>query len=172
VRAMKAFSHPPTAEQAPVDLNAALGNTLIVAANEYKYVADVETDLGDLPTVVCNGGDINQVFLNLIVNAGHAIAERVGDSGERGTITVRTRVDGEHALVSIADTGCGIPDEIADRVFDPFFTTKEEGRGTGQGLAISRTIVTERHNGSLTLETERGRGTTFHVRLPIAGEQA
>jgi PAS domain S-box-containing protein len=170
VRAMKAFSHPPAAEQAPVDLNAALRNTLIVAANEYRYVADVETDLGDLPSVVCNGGDINQLFLNLVVNAGHAIADRVGDSGERGAIRVRTRVEGPDVVISIADTGCGMPDDVAERAFDPFFTTKEVGRGTGQGLAMARTLV-DRHRGALTFDTTPGVGTTFHVRLPVAGDR-
>jgi signal transduction histidine kinase len=121
---------------------------------------------------VCNGGDMNQVFLNLIVNAAHAIEDRVGDSGQRGAITIRTRRDGEHVIVSIADTGNGIPAEVAGRIFDPFFTTKDVGRGTGQGLAIARTMVVERHGGALTFETEPGRGTTFHVRVPIGGVQA
>jgi PAS domain S-box-containing protein len=172
VGAMREFAHPPTADQALVDLNAALRNTLIVARSTYKYVAEVTTELGDLPPVVCNGGDVNQVFLNLIVNAAHAIEDRVGDGDERGTITVRTRRDGEHVTVSIADTGAGIPADVAGRIFDPFFTTKDVGRGTGQGLAIARTMVVERHGGALTFETEAGRGTTFHVRLPIAGLEA
>jgi two-component system, NtrC family, sensor kinase len=142
-----------------------------VAANAYKYAADVTTELGDLPLVVCNGGDMNQVFLNLIVNAAHAIEDRVGDSGRRGTITIRTRRDGDNVVVSIADSGGGIPAEIARRIFDPFFTTKDVGRGTGQGLAIARTMVVERHAGTLTFDSEPGHGTTFHVGLPIAGLQ-
>jgi signal transduction histidine kinase len=158
VGAMREFAHPPTADQAPVDLNEALRNTLIVARSTYEYVADVTTELGDLPPVVCNGGDVNQVFLNLIVNAAHAIEDRVGE--------------GEHVTVSIADTGVGIPADVAGRIFDPFFTTKDVGRGTGQGLAIARTMVVERHGGALTFETEAGHATTFHVRLPIAGLEA
>jgi len=170
VGAMRAFAHPPTTDQNPVDLNQALRDTLIVAANEYKYVAELETDFGDLPPVLCNDGDISQVFLNLIVNAAHAIAE-VDGAHALGRISVRTRPAGDHVLISISDTGCGIPPELAARVFDPFFTTKEIGHGTGQGLAISRTLIVERHAGQLTFETEQGRGTTFHVRLPVGGHQ-
>src|SRR3954447_757767 len=166
VGAMREFAHP-TVDKAPQDLNAALRNTLVVATGEYKYLAHVETDIGDLPLVRCNGGDIRQVFLNLVVNAAHAIED--GSRGEpaRGTIRIRTRADATHVLISVADTGCGIPAEVADRVFDPFFTTKEVGRGTGQGLAIARTLVVERHGGSLTFDTGPGAGTTFHVRLLI-----
>jgi PAS domain S-box-containing protein len=172
VGAMREFAHPPTIEQNAVDLNQALRNTLIVAANEYKYVADVETDFDELPPVRCNDGDINQVFLNLIVNAAHAIEEQLDGSRGRGLIRVRTRAEGDHVLISIGDTGCGIPSDVAGRIFDPFFTTKDVGRGTGQGLAISRTLVVERHGGQLTFETEQGSGTTFHVRLPIGAHPA
>jgi PAS domain S-box-containing protein len=164
VGAMREFGHPPTAEKTPVQLNDALKNTLVVAMNEYKYVSDVETDLGDLPRVVCNGGDINQVFLNLIVNAAHAIEER---GPERGAIHIRTVVDGDDVVISVGDSGCGIPDDVAARIFDPFFTTKQVGRGTGQGLAITRALVVDRHGGTITFDTEVGHGTTFHVRLPI-----
>jgi PAS domain S-box-containing protein len=168
VGAMREFAHPPTTEQHEFDINDALRNTLIVTANAYKYIADVTTDFGALPPVICNGGDMNQVFINLIVNAAHAIEDDVGDSGERGTIAIRTSHEGEHVLVSIQDTGGGIPPAVAGRIFDPFFTTKEVGRGTGQGLAIARTMVVERHGGTLSFESA-GRGTIFHVRLPVAG---
>jgi signal transduction histidine kinase len=169
VRAMREFAHPPTTEMAPADLNAAIENTLIVAANEYRYLAELETDLAELPPVQCNIGDISQVLLNLIVNASHAIADATGLPGgaaAKGTIRVSTRIDGDDVLVSISDTGCGIPEEVGARIFDPFFTTKEVGRGTGQGLAISRTIVNDKHGGSLTFETAPGEGTTFELRLP------
>jgi PAS domain S-box-containing protein len=169
VRAMRDFAHPPTAQMAPVDLNAALRSTLVVATNEYKYVADVETELGELPPVVCHGGDLNQVFLNLVVNAAHAIVDANRSTARRGTIRVRTVAERDHVLVSVSDTGTGIAPEVADRIYDPFFTTKDVGRGTGQGLAIARQIVVERHGGSITFETRPGRGTTFHVRLPVAG---
>ena len=111
------------------------------------------------------------MFINLIVNAAHAIEDTVGDSGERGSIAIRTRHEGEHVVVSITDTGGGIPRDVAERIFDPFFTTKDVGRGTGQGLAIARTIVVERHGGTLTFDSDPRRGTTFHVRLPVAGLQ-
>ena len=168
VRAMREFAHPPAAAKAPVDINAALRSTLVVATNEYKYVADVETELGELPAVMCDGGDINQVFLNLVVNAAHAIVDANRGSARRGTIRVRTAAVGDHVLVSVSDTGTGIAPEVADRIYDPFFTTKDVGRGTGQGLAIARQIVVERHGGSIDFETRAGRGTTFHVRLPVA----
>jgi signal transduction histidine kinase len=170
VRAMREFAHPPTMEMAPADLNAAIENTLIVAANEYRYLAELETDLAELPPVYCNIGDINQVLLNLIVNASHAIADANGSAGAtdaKGTIRVGTRIDGDDVLITVADTGCGIPDDVSSRIFDPFFTTKDVGRGTGQGLAISRTIVNEKHGGSLTFQTARGEGTTFELRLPL-----
>jgi PAS domain S-box-containing protein len=167
VRAMKEFAHPESKEMAAADLNRALLSTVTVARNELKYVADVETEFGDLPLVVCNVGDLNQVFLNLLVNAAHAINENVKGTGERGKIRVCTSAEGSNILVSIADTGCGIPDANRTRVFDPFFTTKEVGRGTGQGLAIARSVVVDRHKGSLTFESEVGKGTTFYIRLPV-----
>jgi PAS domain S-box-containing protein len=168
VRAMKAFGHPDGGEPAPADLNDAVTNTVMVARNETKYVAEVECDLGDIPPVICFVGDINQVILNLVVNAAHAIAD-VSDAGhDRGLITIRTTQQGDDVILSVSDTGCGIPPDVADRVFDPFFTTKEVGRGTGQGLALVRSIV-ERHGGSVTFDSSPGRGTTFSVRLPVDG---
>jgi signal transduction histidine kinase len=163
---MKEFAHPQT-EQAPADLNRALTTTLTVARNEYKYAAVVETQLEELPTVVCNLSDLNQVFLNLIVNAAHAI-EDVISPGELGTIRVSTARDGNSVLVTVADTGGGIPDEVRTRIFDPFFTTKEVGRGSGQGLAIARAVV-DKHGGSIGVETVSGAGTAFTIRLPISG---
>lgn len=167
VQAMKDFAHPERTEKVAADINRALLSTLTVARNELKYIAQVETDLGDLPPVVCNLSDLNQVFLNLLVNAAHAVAEVAGNSGKKGCIHVRTAREGDTVLIAISDTGCGIPEEIRTRIFDPFFTTKEMGRGTGQGLAIARAVVTEKHAGSLTFETQVGRGTSFFIRLPI-----
>jgi PAS domain S-box-containing protein len=171
VKAMRAFAHPDRKETSEVDLNEALATTLVVARNEIKYVAEVTTEFGALPPVRCHIGDLNQVFLNLLVNAAHAIeAKWVSvEAQELGTITVSTRLDGADALVEISDTGCGIPDDIREKVFDPFFTTKEVGRGSGQGLAIARAIVTETHGGSLTVASTLGEGTTFSIRLPVAG---
>jgi two-component system NtrC family sensor kinase len=170
VRAMKEFAHPDQREKAPADLNQALQTTLAITKNEYKYVADITTEFGELPPVFCYVGELNQVFLNLIVNAAHAIGDVVGPRGEKGTIRLRTSRDGDMVRIDITDTGSGIPEPIRHRIFDPFFTTKEVGKGTGQGLAIARSTVLTKHHGSLTFETEVGKGTTFTIRLPIDGD--
>ncbi|MFI7542043.1 nitrogen regulation protein NR(II) [Actinoplanes sp. NPDC049599] len=164
VRAMKAFGHPGTEEKSRADLNEAIQNTVVVANNEIKYIADVETDLGELPLVHCHLGDINQVVLNLVVNAAHAIG--AADRG-RGTIRISTRLDDGYAVIEVADTGTGVPPEIADKLFDPFFTTKEVGTGTGQGLALVRTLVADRHGGTIDFTSTVGAGTVFTVRLPV-----
>jgi PAS domain S-box-containing protein len=167
VRSMKQFAHPDRKEKSPVDLNAALLSTLTIARNEYKYVAELETNFGAIPPVVCHAGEINQVVLNIVVNAAHAIADAVAGTDRKGKITVSTRKSGDQVEIAIGDTGPGIPEAIRQRIFDPFFTTKEVGRGTGQGLAIARNVITEKHGGSLTFDTELGRGTTFHIVLPV-----
>jgi PAS domain S-box-containing protein len=167
VAAMRTFARAPTTLVEPVDLNEAIKNTLVVAANEYKHVADVTCDFGEIPPVNGNAGGLNQVMLNLIVNASHAIADVVGDSGRRGSIHIRTSAEPNNVAITIADSGGGIAPQIAQRVFDPFFTTKEVGRGSGQGLAISRTII-DGHRGELTFESDLGSGTTFTIRLPLA----
>ena len=164
VSAMKVFSHPGGRELAPADINHALETTLIVARNEYKYVAEVDLDLGTLPEVQCEIGGLNQVFLNIIVNAAHAIESN--HEGELGRISIRTSVRDERVVVEISDDGGGIPEEIRERIFDPFFTTKQVGRGTGQGLAIARKVV-ERHGGELRCVSSVGVGTTFTIELPI-----
>jgi signal transduction histidine kinase len=127
----------------------------------------VETDLAPLPLVRCNSGEINQAVLNLMINAAHAIHDVVGESGAKGKIVVRTRQDGGEVEIAISDTGGGIPSAIRDKIYDPFFTTKEVGRGTGQGLAIARSVVVDKHGGSLRFDSEPGTGTTFFLRLPI-----
>jgi signal transduction histidine kinase len=168
VRAMKEFSHPDGNEQSPADLNHALATTLIVARNEYKYAAAVQTQFDDVPPIMCNIGELNQVFLNLIVNAAHAILDS-GKDARTGRITINTRCNGEDAEVAINDNGCGIAAENVDKIFDPFFTTKEVGRGTGQGLSIARSIVVDRHRGSIDVHSEMGAGTQFLIRLPVHG---
>ncbi len=170
VRSMKEFSHADQSNMGPVDLNRAIQSTLVIARSEYKFVADLETQLAELPRVTCHGGQINQVVLNLVVNAAHAIADLVKGSDAKGLIVVKTSVDGPDVVISISDTGGGIPEAIRDRIFDPFFSTKEVGRGTGQGLAIVRNIVVNGHGGSMDFHTETGKGTTFLVRLPIGGK--
>jgi signal transduction histidine kinase len=168
VGAMKEFAHPDRKEMVATDLNRAIQATLEISRNEYKYVAEVHTDLGELPLVMCHAGDLNQVVLNLVVNAAHAIADVVRGTGEMGRIRVATRRDGGDVTIAVSDTGAGIPDAIRDRVFDPFFTTKEVGRGTGQGLAIARSIVSK-HRGTIHFESEQGKGTTFFIRVPLSG---
>lgn len=169
VRAMKEFSHPGSQEKTPTDLNHAIESTITVARNEWKYVSDLELDLDrSLPLVPCLPGEFNQVILNLVINAAHAIGDVVKD-GAKGKIAVSTRLQDQWAEIRIHDTGTGIPEKIRDKIFDPFFTTKPVGRGTGQGLAISRSVIVDKHRGSIQFETETGRGTTFVIRLPING---
>jgi len=170
VRSMKEFAHADQRDKAPSDINRALTATLSMTSNEYKYIADVRTQLGDIPNVVCHISELNQCFLNLIVNAAHAIADVVDGTDRRGVIEVTTQAEDGMLVVAISDTGTGIPIEVRDKIFDPFFTTKTLGRGTGQGLAIARSVIVDKHGGTLTFETELGRGTTFYVRLPIAGD--
>ena len=170
VRSMKDFSHPDQREMRSIDLNRAIHSTLVIARSEYKSVAELQTDFADLPLIVCHGGQINQVVLNLVVNAAHSIADAVKGTRDKGVITVKTFVDGPDVVVHISDTGSGIPEAIRHRIFEPFFTTKEVGRGTGQGLSIARDVVVQGHGGSISFQTESGKGTTFCIRLPIVSK--
>jgi signal transduction histidine kinase len=172
VRSMKEFAHPDQAQKTLADLNQAIRSTLVIAHNEYKYLAEMSTEFGDLPLVPCYLGEINQVILNLIVNAVHAISDVVTDTGIVGKITVRTRLDGDAVEISIGDTGGGIPEAARDKIFDPFFTTKAVGKGTGQGLAIAHSVVVKKHEGTLRFVTECGKGTTFFIRLPVEAAAA
>jgi signal transduction histidine kinase len=165
VRAMKTFSHPGHKEQVPADLNEALAATVTVTRHQISEVADLSLELAELPPVRCNIAELNQVFLNLIVNAADAIDE----TGRRGRITVATLLDGDDVVVRISDTGCGIPDEVRSKIFDPFFTTKDVGRGSGQGLPLVRGVVQEGHGGSVSVDSVVGQGTTFTVRVPLHG---
>jgi PAS domain S-box-containing protein len=173
VGAMKEFSHPGTGEKIPLDLNHAIESTLQVARNEWKYVADLTVDLDPaLPLVYCFPGEFNQVILNMVINAAHAIGDVAARGGpEKGLITIRTRGLPGWVEVRIEDTGDGIPENVRPRIFDPFFTTKEIGKGTGQGLAIARSVVVDKHQGTIDFETENGRGTSFIVRLPCEAVQ-
>ena len=173
VLSMKQFAHPGTEDKVYVDLNKAIENACEVTRNAWKYVADMETDLDpDLPQVLCFPAEINQVLLNMIVNAADAIKEKLGESvsgQERGLIKITTRALKNRIQIQITDTGCGIPEEIKDRIFEPFFTTKEVGKGTGQGLAIAHSIIVDKHNGSINVLSEPGQGTTFIIELPVNG---
>jgi signal transduction histidine kinase len=168
VCALKEFAHPGTHEKTCVDLNKAIESTVTVSRNEWKYVADLTTDLApDLPLVPCLLGQCNQVILNMIVNASHAIADVVKDTGDKGMITITTcHVEG-YAEIRITDSGTGIREEIRGKIFDPFFTTKEVGKGTGQGLTFAHSVIVGKHQGTIAVESEMGRGTTFVIRLPL-----
>jgi len=169
VGAMKDFSHPDSEAKIRTDLNRAIQSTVTVCRNEWKYVADMDLDLDPgLPAVPCLTGEFNQAILNLVINAAHAIADvQAQHKGGKGRITIRTRTAGDMAEILVEDTGAGIPEQIRPRIFDPFFTTKPVGKGTGQGLAIVYSVIVEKHGGSIDLESEVGRGTTFILRLPI-----
>jgi PAS domain S-box-containing protein len=171
VNAMKEFAHPDAKEQSAADLNHAIASTLLVASNEYKYLAKIEARYGELPQVMCNVGELNQVFLNLIVNAAHAIQD-AGRDLNTGTIRITTTRAGDCVEVRVSDNGCGVPTENLAKLYDPFFTTKEVGRGTGQGLTIAHSIVVDKHGGQIGVDSSVGRGTEFTLRLPIAGRDA
>ncbi|MGE4498254.1 MAG: sensor histidine kinase, partial [Deferribacterales bacterium] len=166
VRAMKMFSHPGAEEQSIIDVNTSVQNTVTVARNEWKYDAEVVLDLyPSNPKILGNPVDFNQVLLNLLVNAAHAIKEANAGQNKKGTITISTGIENGLAVIKVEDTGCGIPPSIADKVFDPFFTTKEVGKGTGQGLSICHTIITEKHGGQIYFESVVGEGTTFYIKI-------
>jgi PAS domain S-box-containing protein len=169
VKAMKEFSHPGEKDKKPADLSKVIESTITLARNEWKYVSEVNMDFApDLPPVPILMGDFKQVVLNMLINAAHAIADAQGDENpEKGLITVSTRRDGEWAEVRVSDTGTGIPEEIRPKIFDLFFTTKDVGKGTGQGLAISRAVIVEKHGGTIEFETQMNEGTTFIIRIPI-----
>ena len=169
VAAMKDFSHPGASDKATTNLNTVINNAITISRNEWKYVADLRTDFeANLPEVECMRGELSQVVLNLIINAAHAIAD-VTASGEngRGLITVSTRSADDCAEIRVTDTGTGIPLAHRDRIFESFFTTKAPGRGTGQGLALARNVVVERHEGTISFKTVEGEGTTFIVSVPF-----
>ena len=165
VKAIKEFSHPGSEDKAPVDINKAIETTVAIARNQWKYVADLTMDLDDdAPLVPCRASDINQVILNLIVNAADAIEEAGRGAGE---IRIATKPAGEFVEIAISDTGCGMPADVRERIFDPFFTTKDVGKGSGQGLAIAYAIVKHKHGGRIDCRSEEGKGTTFTIKLPL-----
>lgn len=168
VRSMKEFAHPNQKDMVPMDINHGILTTLTIARSEYKHVAEVETDLAEIPQITCYPGEVNQALLNIVVNAAHAIGDVVHGSETKGKIRVSSKLHDEDTVeIAIRDTGGGIPASIQSLIYDPFFTTKEVGRGTGQGLAIARSIIVEKHRGTLTFDTRPGEGTTFYIRLPI-----
>ena len=172
IRAMKEFSHPGSEIKEQADLNKAIQSTVTVCRNRWKEAAEMQLDLAsDLPAVPCLLGEFNQVILNIVVNGADAIAERFDGSGETGKIRIATRLDGGHVEIRVEDNGCGIPEELHQKIFDPFFTTKEVGKGTGQGLAISRDVIVQKHGGEMLCESTPGHGTVFVIRLPLAPDE-
>ncbi len=171
VGAMKEFSHPGQ-DRTPTDLNHAIANTIIVATNEWKYVARIEADYdAGLPAVPVMPGEFNQVILNIIVNAAHAIAERYPPTGNpQGLIRVATRHTSDWAEIRIEDNGCGMSPEVQAKIFDPFFTTKPVGKGTGQGLSIAHNVIVAKHRGTVGVASEPGLGTSFIIRVPLRVE--
>ena len=169
IRAMKEFSHPGTDNMELTDINNAIENTIVIAQNEWKYMADLKTELDpDLPHVPCYLGEFNQVIINLIVNASHAISDSLANKNKhKGLINVKTFSEESEIIIEIQDDGTGIPESQLNKIFDPFFTTKEVGKGTGQGLSIAHRVITERHKGTLEVESTLGRGTIFIIRLPL-----
>ncbi|MCG8443789.1 MAG: HAMP domain-containing histidine kinase, partial [Caulobacterales bacterium] len=158
-------------EKAPLDINRAIETTATVTRNQWKYVAELKFDFDDeLPEVPCLAGEFNQVILNLIVNAADAIDAMRGE-GELGEIHVGTRRVGEWVEITVADTGCGMTEEVQARIFDPFFTTKDVGKGTGQGLSIVYNIIRTRHGGEILCDSAPGEGATFTVRLPLTPQE-
>jgi PAS domain S-box-containing protein len=172
VQSLKEFAHPNSPELTPSNLNQTIETSITVSRHEWKYVAEVVTDLApELPLVPCVVDEFNQVMLNLIVNAAHAVGDALKQrGGESGKITIRTRLEAPWAVVEVEDTGTGIPEEIRSRIFEPFFTTKAVGKGTGQGLTIVQTVIVKHHHGTVELTSELGRGTKFILRLPLLVE--
>jgi len=159
VRNLKSFSRVDESQYKAADINECLESTINIVWNELKYKASLERELGDIPLVSCNPQEINQVFMNLLVNASQAIEKQ-------GEIRVRTWHDAEAVFAAVSDTGCGIPESVRNRIFEPFFTTKEVGKGTGLGLSITYDII-KKHRGDISVESEPGAGSTFTVRLPL-----
>ncbi len=173
VAAMKEFAHPDSQEKTLMDINHALGNTITVASGEIKNVATIETDFQSIPQILAYPGDLNQVFINLIVNAADAIREKQEKRSDsfQGHIVLSTKMENDGVMISISDNGEGISPDIIDKIYDQFFTTKDVGKGTGQGLSISWAIIVDKHQGTITVESRVGEGTSFSVWLPIPEEE-
>ena len=171
VKAMKEFCHPGGDEMSRIDLNHVLESTVTVARNEWKYIANVETQFEDsLPPISGLPSELNQAFLNIIVNASHAIGDRVArEDIEKGFILIKTQAHPDFVEVVIEDNGGGIPEHAREKVFEPFFTTKDVGKGTGQGLAIAHSVIVQKHGGQIWFDVKEDTGTTFHIHLPYGG---
>ncbi len=169
VQTVKSFSHPDTEDKVPAHINEIINNIIILSKNEWKYTAEIVTDLDDdLPEIYCYPAEISQALLNIVINAAHAISQAVKENKyTSGKITIAAKKINEHIEINIGDDGAGIQEEIKNRIFDPFFTTKDIGEGTGQGLTIAYTIITERHHGKIYFKSKEGEGTNFFITLPV-----
>jgi signal transduction histidine kinase len=170
VRALRESAPGERTGASLADVNKAVRNALTMTRGTWRYVAEVDTDLDDLPMMMCHFGELSGAIVNLLVNATHAVEDRWGDK-PGGRIKVFSRFAGDAIVVGVEDNGNGIPADIADRIFDPFFSSKAVGRGTGQGLALARTAVEDRHGGELSFETTPNVGTTFFIRLPVEPDE-
>ncbi|MFO1401668.1 MAG: ATP-binding protein [Steroidobacteraceae bacterium] len=171
VRGMRVFAHPDSQAMEPVRVEDLLHSALAIARHEYKHVAEIRTAFAELPPLPCHPGELSQVFVNVIVNAAHAIAERGGGGTSPGVIELRTSRDADSIVIEIEDTGCGIEPECLERIFDPFYTTKPSGQGTGQGLAIARTVVEQHHGGRIGARSRVGQGTVIRIVLPLGASR-
>lgn len=166
-KSIKNFSHDTMNDDwEEFNLNVGIENMIIMSQNEYKYCADIITDYGDIPLTTCCPNKLSQVFLNLIVNASHAIKAQYKDTHQRGTITIKTHEKDGFIYCEFSDDGTGIPEKIRNQIFTPFFTTKSPDLGTGLGLSICFDII-KKHNGQITIESEVGSGSTFLIKIPI-----
>jgi signal transduction histidine kinase len=167
IHSMNEFSHPGKGLKDKADINQLLKSTLVMVQSKIKKSADIKLELSDtLPLIPCYAGELNQVFMNILINAVDAIM----DTRRWGLIKISTNVEGKEVVITISDTGCGISLKCRDQIFNPFFTTKEVGKGTGQGLSLAHNIIIEKHKGKLEFNSQEGKGTTFYIRLPIKGE--
>jgi signal transduction histidine kinase len=167
VQATKQFAHPDQVQKVPTDLNSAVESTLVVASSETRYISEVHFERGELPKVPAHGGEIKQVLLNLITNAAHAIGDANRGTARLGEIRIKTWASDRGVHVSVGDSGAGIPRELLDKIFEPFFTTKPVGQGSGQGLAIARAVVVDKHGGAIDVDSVVGAGSTFTIMLPF-----
>lgn len=172
VAALTELAHPKQGVKTRTDVNALVETALVVTRNEYKTVARVDTDFADVPSLLLQKNELCQVLINLVINSAHAIESATRQDGRRGVIRVVTRVEGDAVAIRVADNGCGIPRAALDKVFDPFFTTKDVGRGTGQGLAIARSMVVDKHGGDIGVDSTPGVGATFTIKLPLEQQRS
>ena len=170
VAAMKELAHPGEGAKASTDVNAVINTAVTVTRNAHKTVAALELELGNLPNALTYKNELCQVLINLIVNAAHAIESAQKVERRAGVIKIATRAEQETIRIDVSDNGCGIPDSVVDKIFDPFFTTKEVGKGTGQGLALVRTTIVEKHGGQIAVQSAVGQGATFTITIPIGNQ--